>query len=60
MNTERIDGKLTLATGEIVSFSITPDYGYQQWGADVDTLWSTVPLMDGLVEMFNDKRTLLT
>lgn len=50
----RIEGAVTLSDGREVKFSIGPDLGWQQWGADQQTCGETVDLMDALAAAAGD------
>lgn len=53
----RIDGTFTVNRGlvrETVHFSITPEFGYQQWGNTVEVLGMTSGAAQAIVEALHD------
>lgn len=46
--TERIEGTITLVDGTTSQFSISPDAGSQQWGADIKRLGHTVDIVGAM------------
>lgn len=45
-----IEGTITLADGTTSKFIIGTDFGWQQWGADIERIGKTVDTMEALVD----------
>lgn len=57
----RIAGTITLTDGRSVEFSISPEGGYQQWGADDQrTYGDTQPVLEALEDGLREAELLST
>ena len=51
-------GTFILDNGEVVTFSLSAEYGWQQWGAPRSNLGVTMPLVQALLETAHEEQLL--